>query len=75
MPGVSIGDNVIVGAGSVVTRSFPDNVVVGGNPARVICTLEEYYKKNLERFDSYARLYYDRMSAYKGRPLREDEMI
>lgn len=35
-PGVTLGNNVIVAAGSVVTKSFGDNVVVGGNPARVI---------------------------------------
>ncbi|MGV0168184.1 sugar O-acetyltransferase [Furfurilactobacillus sp. WILCCON 0119] len=35
-PGVTLGNNVIVGAGSVVTHSFGDNVVIGGNPARVL---------------------------------------
>lgn len=36
LPGVSIGDNVIVGAGSVVTKSFPDNVIIAGNPAKIL---------------------------------------
>lgn len=35
-PGVTIGNNVTVGAGSVVTKDVPDNVVVAGNPARII---------------------------------------
>jgi hypothetical protein len=35
-PDVTIGSNVVVGAGSVVTKDVPDNVVVAGNPARII---------------------------------------
>lgn len=35
-PGVKIGNNVVVAAGAVVTKDVPDNVVVGGNPARII---------------------------------------
>lgn len=48
MPGVEIGDNVLVAAGSVVTKSIPNDVVVGGNPARIICSIEEYYSRNLK---------------------------
>ena len=36
LPGVSIGDNVVIGAGSVVTKDIPSNVVAVGNPCRVI---------------------------------------
>jgi UDP-2-acetamido-3-amino-2,3-dideoxy-glucuronate N-acetyltransferase len=39
--GVTVGENAIVGAGSVVTRNVPPNAIVAGNPARVIRTLEE----------------------------------
>ena len=38
MPGVEIGDSVIIGSGSVVTRSVGSNVVVAGNPAKIIKT-------------------------------------
>ena len=48
MPGVTIGSHVLIAAGSVVTKSAPDNVVVGGNPARIICSIEEYYEKKQE---------------------------
>ena len=48
MPGVTIGDHVIVAAGSVVTKSIPSNCVVGGNPARYICSIDEYEKRNLQ---------------------------
>lgn len=36
LPGVSLGDNVTVGANSVVTKSFPSNVVIAGVPAKII---------------------------------------
>lgn len=36
LPNVHLGNNVIVGAGAVVTKSFPDNVVIAGNPAKII---------------------------------------
>src|SRR5690606_4134011 len=45
MPGVTIGNNVVVAAGSVVTKSVPDNVVVAGNPARVISDIAGFEKK------------------------------
>lgn len=45
MKGVTIGDNCIIGYGSLVTKNIPSNSVVAGSPARVICTLEEYYEK------------------------------
>jgi len=45
MGNVTIGPNSIVGAGSIVTRSVPPGVVVAGNPAKVICTTEEYKRK------------------------------
>ena len=50
LPGVTIGDNVVVGAGSVVTHDLPDNVVAVGNPCRVLREVgerdREYYFKD-----------------------------
>jgi maltose O-acetyltransferase len=40
-PGVTIGNNVIIASGSVVTKDVPNNVIVGGNPARIIKNIEE----------------------------------
>jgi UDP-3-O-[3-hydroxymyristoyl] glucosamine N-acyltransferase len=48
MPGVSVGNNVIIGAGSVVTKSVPSNVVIGGNPAKILCKIEDYIQKNMK---------------------------
>lgn len=50
LPGVTIGNNVIVGAGSILTKSIPDNSIVGGNPARIICTVEEFEEKRRNNF-------------------------
>lgn len=36
LPGVEIGDNTIIGAGSIVTKSFGSNLIIGGNPAKII---------------------------------------
>ena len=45
LPGVTIGSRVIVGAGSIVTKSIPDNSVAVGSPARVIKTVDEYLEQ------------------------------
>jgi len=41
LPGVSVGNNVTIGAGSVVTRDIPDNVVAAGNPCRYLYRVKE----------------------------------
>lgn len=48
MPGVTIGEGSIVAAGSVVTKSVPDGMVVGGNPAKILCSVDDYLQRNLK---------------------------
>lgn len=50
MPGVTVGDGAIVGAGSVVTKSVGEGMVVAGNPAREISTVAEAWEKNREKW-------------------------
>ena len=45
LPNVEIGPNSVVGAGSVVTKNVPPNTVYAGNPAKFICTTDEYLDK------------------------------
>lgn len=54
MPGVTIGNNVLIAAGSVVTKSIPSGSVVAGNPARIISNIEEYYQRN-KSFDFHSK--------------------
>ncbi len=42
MPGITIGDNVVIGAGSVVTKDLPDNVIAVGNPCKVLREVNEH---------------------------------
>lgn len=55
MPNVSIGDNAIIGAGAIVTKSIPSGEVWGGVPAKYICKCEhlknKYENKNVPVFD------------------------
>ena len=52
LPGVNIGDNSVIGAGSVVTRDIPSNVVAVGNPCRVLREINEndmkYYYRDMK---------------------------
>lgn len=48
LPGVTIGEGALVAAGSVVTKSVKSGMVIGGNPAKVICTVDDFIKKNLK---------------------------
>lgn len=64
LKGVTIGNNVIIGANSLVNKDVPDNVVVAGNPAVVVSSLEEYYnkrkKKQIDEAKELVRVYRQR---------------
>ena len=55
LPGVSIGDDAVIGAGSVVTKNIPSGVLAAGNPCRVIRELTEE-DKNKYRMESHKAL-------------------
>ncbi len=55
LPGAQMGDNCILGAGSVLNSSMPDNSVYAGVPAKFICTIEEYGDKALQNNVMYPR--------------------
>lgn len=48
MGDITIGNNVIIAAGSVVTKDVQDNSIYGGNPAKYICSIDEYIEKRIQ---------------------------
>ncbi len=58
-PGVKIGENAVIGAGSVVTKDIPADVVAGGNPCRVIRPItqadREFWQEQLRRSQEYGK--------------------
>ncbi|WP_236034979.1 acyltransferase [Alkalihalobacterium elongatum] len=65
MPGVTIGKNSIVAAGSLVTKSIPQGSVVAGNPARIITTVEKYIEEKEEEL-SKSLLVFDNSYTLNG---------
>lgn len=59
LPNIKIGPNAVVAAGSVVTKNVEPNTVVGGNPAKVICTFDELIEKRKKDtyIDPWERFY------------------
>ena len=55
MPGVTVGENSIVAAGAIVTKNIPKNVVVSGNPAKIITTVDEYINRNKQLLNEYPK--------------------
>ena len=77
LPGVTVGNKVIIGAGAVVTKNIPDNSVAVGVPARVIKSADEYLEKakkeslhlghlKYEEKDAALKKYYNYRGTSKG---------
>ena len=74
MPGVTIGNDVIVGAGSIVTKSIPDGKIVAGNPARIIGETQEFITR-IKQFDVESKgMSYEKKKTYLLK-LQEDRFI
>jgi len=73
LPGVTIEDNVIVAAGSVVTKSIPTGVIVGGNPARIIGNYDNYEHRVLKNYISEKDLNFN--LDYKSRIMEHSDFI
>ena len=73
LKGVTIGDNCIIGFGSLITKDIPANSIAVGSPAKVIGTLDEYYKKRkvqcVEEAFEYARSIQER---FNRKPVIQD---
>lgn len=55
LPGVTIGNRVMIGAGAVVSKNIPDNSIAVGNPAKVIGTFDDYIKKHKEKLNTHPK--------------------
>lgn len=75
LQGTTIGDNVIIGAGSVVFGKVESNSVYAGNPARKICSLDEHRDKLAKRFPGYAAAYAKGFQIKNNRLLTNEEMV
>ena len=64
MQNVTVGNNCIIGMGAIVTKDVPDNSVVAGVPARVICTTDECLEKYKDCQDYTGRWSYEKKRAY-----------
>jgi len=65
MPGVTVGENAIVAAGSVVVKSVPEGAIVGGNPAKVIGYTKDYIEKHRKTLEN-AKVYDEKWTIHHG---------
>lgn len=75
LAGVELGPRTLVGAGSVVTKSLPPDTVCAGNPAKVICTLEEYLERHRRRISEKPTFDFARYDLGALTPERRAELV
>lgn len=74
LKGVTIGDNCIIGAGSLVNKSIPAGSVAAGLPCRVICSITDYYNKRKEKALDEAKDYVRAFRKRNGRNPNASEL-
>lgn len=74
LPGVTIGSDVVIGAGSVVTKDIPGECVAAGNPARVRCTIQEFMERRREEMKRVPQFGFDYTLAGKITPAKKEDM-
>jgi Hexapeptide repeat of succinyl-transferase len=73
--GVTIGDDCVIGAGSVVTKDIPSGSVVAGNPARIVRTSREYLAKSMAASTGVGdRPHPEKVRVYRDLLLRSDRV-
>ena len=65
MPGITIGQNAIIAAGSFVVKSVPDHTIVGGNPAKFIGNTNEFIEKHASLIKQ-AKVYNEEWTIHNG---------
>lgn len=72
LKGVHIGNNVVIGAGSLVNKDISDNCVAAGNPCKVIMSIEDNYKKRINRqMDEAFEIFPRYVEKFKKNPPQE----
>lgn len=64
LPGIKIGNNTIIGTKSLVSKDIPANVIASGNPAKVVCSIDDYILKQKSLFEK--TLHFDESYTIQG---------